>query len=212
VCGWDDPHSHQHEWIFGEQADHREVVDGAVRQRLVKRHGDGVTGGNAHQRIAVGRHAGDLPGRDPAAGARPRIDHDLLTQTARQPVGDDARDDVARPARRKAMHERDGAIRPDALSPSWRRGACGDANERGAAGELAYDVLPLCLVCFAGSVTCSVLSCRARMMPQTRGGAFGSSRQREDKRCRQVRFVSQQCWAMLPLKQRWRRSRLQRTG
>ena len=75
---------HHHERILGEQADHREIVDGAVRQRFVKRRGDGVTGGNAHQRIAVGRHAGDLAGRDPAAGARPRIDDDLLTQTARQ--------------------------------------------------------------------------------------------------------------------------------
>ena len=92
-----------------------------------------VAGGNAHQRIAVSRHAGDLPGRDPAAGARPRVDDDLLTEPAGQPVGDDARDDVARPTRREAVDEGDGAIGPSALRPNRRGGAGGEAGKRGAA-------------------------------------------------------------------------------
>ena len=124
---------HHHERVLGEQADHGEVVDGAIWQRLVERRGDRVAGRNAHQRIAVSRHAGDLPGRDPAAGARPRVDDDLLTKPAGQPVGDDARDDVARPTRREAVDEGDGAIGPSALRPNRRGGAGGEAGKRGAA-------------------------------------------------------------------------------
>ena len=58
----------------GEHADHREIVDGAIAQRLVERRRYRMARWDAHQRVSIGRYLRDLRRRDPAAGARPGID------------------------------------------------------------------------------------------------------------------------------------------
>ena len=46
------------------------------------------------QRVAVGRGARDLAGRDRAAGAAAVLDHDLLAERRAHGIGDDARHHV----------------------------------------------------------------------------------------------------------------------
>ena len=195
---------HHHERILGEQADHGEVVDGAIWQRLVERRGDRVAGRNAHQRIAVSRHARDLSGRDPAAGARPRVDDDLLTEPAGQPVGDDARDDVARPTRREAVDERDGAIGPERSAPragaaaqaarpaSAARREISDARSGGVGAAPADERCPSMTssrFCFAGRlaflepVVARILPQRRRRLRRQVSGDYADARERAA--CRQ---------------------------
>src|SRR3954467_4801368 len=121
----------------------------------------------------------------PAPG---RVSTTTLTEPAGQPVGDDARDDVARPTRREAVDERDGAIGPDALAPGRRRGAGREAGKRGAARDFGCarwrphlgarrTRLPMTssrLALFGVSLARLAPGCRARTLPETRGARLRS--------------------------------------
>ena len=80
------------------------------------------------QRVAVGGRAHDRLGADIAAGARPVLDDELLAEPLRQPLADQARDDVVRAAGGKAD---DDAHRPRriGLRPCDAR----DGRQRGGA-------------------------------------------------------------------------------
>ena len=71
------------------------------------------------ERVAVRRRAHDRLGGDIAAGARPVVDDELLTEPLRQPLTHQARDDVELAAGRKADDQCAPAA-PDRLAPSRR--------------------------------------------------------------------------------------------
>ena len=75
--------------IFREHADHGEVVDRPVRQRLVGRGRKRVSRWNGEQRVAIRRGARDLERRGRAGRTRLALDHHPLAQAPRQAVGDD---------------------------------------------------------------------------------------------------------------------------
>ena len=93
--------------------------------------------GNDAERIAVGRGARDLRRRRRAGRAGPRLDDHRLAECPRQSVGNEAGDDVGRPARRKAVNDGDGARGPVRLGASLAdQRKTGKAAEHGAAREL----------------------------------------------------------------------------
>ena len=82
--------------------DRRDVADKVEAELLIERDVDRVLRVHQQQRVAVGRHAGHGFGCDVAGGARPDLDEELLAEFFRQELGDQARDDVGRAARRLA--------------------------------------------------------------------------------------------------------------
>ena len=84
----------------------------------VERHGGEqglIHGVHAHgveqERVAVGRRARDRGGADVARCARAVLDQHRLSQGALQMLGDDARQDVGRSARRERHDQRDRSLR-----------------------------------------------------------------------------------------------------
>ena len=69
---------------------------------VVERRIDGVRRDGQHQRVAVRRRSYDDLGADIAAGARPIVDEEWLPEPLRQPLTDQARDDVGRAAGRNS--------------------------------------------------------------------------------------------------------------
>ena len=123
--------------IFGRQRNHGEVVDGTVRQIGKRRRRAGVAGGDDAERVTVGRRARDLRRRRRARRAGPRLDDHRLAERARQAVGNEAGNDVGRPARREAMDDGDGARRPLRLGARLAgQRKSGEPADHGAAGEL----------------------------------------------------------------------------
>ena len=80
------------------------------------------------QRVAVRRRPHDHLGPDVAGGARPVVDHQRLAELIRQPLSDDARDDVGRAAGREGD---DQAHRPRRIS--LREGDTRDGRQRHSA-------------------------------------------------------------------------------
>ncbi len=109
---------------------------------VVERRVDCVRQRDQEQRIAVRRRAHDRLGGDIAAGARPVFDDELLAEPLRQPLADQARDDVGRAAGGKADDDahrpRRIGLRPcdRATRPGARRRPLPDAENFG--GEVSW--------------------------------------------------------------------------
>ena len=85
-------------------------------------------GADQQQRVAVRRRAHDRLGADIAAGARPVLDDEWLAEPLRQPLADQARDDVGAAAGGKAD---DDAHRPRRIGLRPRDAR--DGRQRGSA-------------------------------------------------------------------------------
>ena len=97
----------RHRWIDhhdqgnGADARHRRgVADEIETQVVVDRRVDGVRRHGEQQRVAVRGGAHHRLGADIGAGARPVLDDEWLAQPLRQPLTDEASDDVGRAAGR----------------------------------------------------------------------------------------------------------------
>src|SRR5262249_13935406 len=120
--------------------DRRSVLDEIEIELIVKHVGDPVSGNDQKQRMAVGgrtRHylGGDLPLR-----ARSILDDEWLAETLRQPLTNQAREDVGWTAGRKADHDphrprRVGLRESDARDDRQRGGARGQ-TEKISAGKV----------------------------------------------------------------------------
>ena len=102
-------------------------MDDIEIELFVERRVDRVCRGDQEERVAVGRRAHDRLGGDIAAGTRPVLDDEWLAKPFRQPLADQARDDVAA-ARGKADHQ---AHRPRRIGLRPREAR--DGRERGSA-------------------------------------------------------------------------------
>jgi hypothetical protein len=104
----------------GDQADGREILArveaGIGEQRRIDRDRAGV---GEHQRVAVGRGAGDRARAHEPAAAAAVVDHDLLAERGRELVGDDACHGVDAAARRVRHDQGD---RPRRVILRARRG------------------------------------------------------------------------------------------
>src|SRR5215467_8880207 len=78
--------------------DRRDVADEIEVELFVQRRVDRVVPPDHEQRVAVGRRTYNRLGADIAAATRPVVDHELLAEALRQPLTDQARDDVRRAA------------------------------------------------------------------------------------------------------------------
>ena len=81
--------------------DRRDVADEIEIEFLVERRVDCVRRADQEQCIAVRGRAHDRLGGDIAASTRPVLDDERLAEPLRQPLTDQARDDVGRAARRQ---------------------------------------------------------------------------------------------------------------
>ena len=88
----------QDEGIVVDARDRDDVARDGDSALLIKRHVDGVRGGDKEERVAVGRRARDRLQRQIAAAARPVVDDHRLAEPLRQRLADQARNDVGRAA------------------------------------------------------------------------------------------------------------------
>jgi hypothetical protein len=95
-----------------DEADRRKILARVVADIGIEGRIDGErSGATEAERIAVGRRARHLPGRDRAAGAAAVLDHDLLAERRSHGIGDDARHGVVAAACGVGDDESDGAGR-----------------------------------------------------------------------------------------------------
>ena len=119
---------HHDKGAADEARDRRDVANEIEIELVVKRRIDRVRRTDQEERVAVRRRTHDRLGGDIAAGARPVLDDEWLAEPLRQPLTDQAREDVVRAAGGKAD---DDAHRPRriGLRPSETR----HGRERGSA-------------------------------------------------------------------------------
>ena len=120
---------HHHDTgLAADARDRRDVAKEIVIELIVERRVDYVWCTDEEERVAVGGRAHDGFGGDIAGGARPVLDDEWLAEPLRQPLADQAREDVIRATGGKAD---DYAHRPRriGLRPSEAR----DSRERGSA-------------------------------------------------------------------------------
>jgi len=77
---------------------------------IIKHVGDPVSGNHPKQRMAVGGRTRHCLGGDVARSTRPVLNDEWLAETLRQPLTNQAREDVRRAARRKATMMRTGRV------------------------------------------------------------------------------------------------------
>ena len=132
---------HHHDVGHADDArDRRDVADEIEIELVVERRIDRVRRADQEKRVAVGRRAHDRLGGDIAAGARPVLDDELLAEPLRQPLTDQARDDVGRAAGGKADNDahrpRRIGLRPsDARHGRQRGSARGQMQKLSSAGK-----------------------------------------------------------------------------
>src|ERR1051326_8139685 len=76
-----------------------------LKLSLSLRVGDPISGHDQKQRVAVGRRTDDGLGGELPLGARSVLDDERLAEPLRQPLTNQAREDVGRTAGRKADHD-----------------------------------------------------------------------------------------------------------
>ena len=95
------------------------------------------------KRVAVRRRSHDRLGADIAAGARPVLDDEWLPEPLRQPLTDQARDDVGRAAGRKADDDahrpRRIGLRPRDARHGRQRGSARCQMQKLSAGKFHGD-------------------------------------------------------------------------
>jgi hypothetical protein len=113
-----------------------DVADEIEFEIFVERSVDRVRRSDTEERVAVRGRAHDRLGRDSAAGARPVLDDDLLTEPLRQPLTDQADGNVRPATGRKADDPVHRTCRVD-LPPSDARGDRDRGGTRCQMQELA---------------------------------------------------------------------------
>src|SRR5262244_604734 len=124
---WERRVHHQDPWSAAQARDRRDVADKIEAKVVVQCRVERVNRRNVEQRVAVRRRAHDCFGGDIAAGARPVLDDEWLTETLRQRLTDKARNQVCRTTRRPADYQvhrpcRIG-LRPCKAQHGWQRGS-----------------------------------------------------------------------------------------
>src|SRR5262249_11736173 len=119
--------------------DRRSILDEIEIELIVKHVGDPVSGNDQKQRMAVGGRMRHCLGSDLPLRARPVLDDEWLAETLRQPLTNQAREDVGWTAGRKADHDphrprRVGLRESDARDDRQRGGARGQ-TEKISAGK-----------------------------------------------------------------------------
>ena len=89
---------HHHKGLANEGCDRRDVAHEIVIELVVEHGANDVLHAGHEQRVAVRRGSHDHFGADRAAGARPVLHHEWLAEPLRQPLPDQAREDVGRVA------------------------------------------------------------------------------------------------------------------
>ena len=101
---------HHDERRTGDACDRRDVADEIEIEIVVERRIDGVRRRGHKKRVAVRRRPHDRLGGEICAGARPVLDDELLAEPLRQPLADQAREDVGQAAGRKPTMIRTGRV------------------------------------------------------------------------------------------------------
>ena len=119
--------------------DRRDVADEIEIELVVERRVDRVRRSDQEERIAVRRRAHDRLGGDIAASARPVLDDELLAEPLRQPLTDQARDDVGRAAGGEADDDahrpRRIGLRPRDARHGRQRGSARGQMQKLSAGK-----------------------------------------------------------------------------
>src|SRR5262245_34442080 len=93
-----------HWWHAVHARDRGDIADEVVIELLIERGVDHIIRAHGEQRVAVRWRAHHDLSRDIAAGARPVLDDELLTEPLGEPLTYDARDDVDRLTSGKSDH------------------------------------------------------------------------------------------------------------
>ena len=104
--------------------DRRDVADEIEIELVVERRVDRVRRSDKEERVAVRRRPHDRLGADIGAGARPVLDDEWLAEPLRQPLADQARDDVG-PAARREWRRSSAPAASDRLAPRRSAGQPG---------------------------------------------------------------------------------------
>src|SRR3989442_5070951 len=130
-----------HDWGYAVDAgEGGDIPDEIVIEVLVGRRVNHIVRADGEQRVTIGRRAHHGLGRDIAAGARPVLDDELLTEPLRQPLTHDARGDVERLAGDKsddhAHRARRVSLRPGNAAYDRERSSARDQLQKLSAGKL----------------------------------------------------------------------------
>ena len=121
--------------------DRRDVADEIEIELVVERRVDRVRRSDQKERIAVRGRAHDRLGADIAAGTRPVVDDELLAEPLRQPLTDQARDDVGRAAggiaNNDAHRPRRIGLRPCEARHGRQRGSARGQMQKLYGGEVS---------------------------------------------------------------------------
>src|SRR6516162_7772302 len=119
------------------------VADEIVGELVVKHVGDTVSGDYQKERIAVGGRPRDCLGGDLPLGARSVLDDEWLAETRRQPLTNQAREDVGRATGRKAYQDvyrpRRIGLRPSHLRHRRQRGSTRGQMQKISAGKFHFE-------------------------------------------------------------------------
>ncbi len=120
--------------------DRRDILDKIVTEPLVERGVDQIVGADGEQRVAIRQRPHDGLSCDIAAGTGPVVDDELLAEPLREPLSDDACDDVDRLAGGKsddhAHRPRRVALRPGNARHGRERSSARDQRQKLSAGKL----------------------------------------------------------------------------
>src|SRR5215468_6526441 len=114
-----------------------------MKLKLSLKHvGDPVSGNYQKQRMAVGRCTRHGLGGDLPLGARSVLDDEWLAETLRQPLTNQAREDVGWAAGRKADHDADRSrridLRPSEARHGRQRGSTRGQMQKSSAGKFHF--------------------------------------------------------------------------
>jgi hypothetical protein len=134
-----------------DASDRRDVANEIEIKLLIQRGVDRVTRSHREQRIAVGRRANDRLGGDIAAGTRPILDDEWLTESFRQPLTHQTCHDV----RRATGSERNDdahrscwiGLRPRDAGRSRERDSARGQMQKSSTGEYHDVPVKLCNAC-----------------------------------------------------------------
>src|SRR5260221_4727447 len=124
---WVDLHDERH---ADDARDWRDVAHEIEFEVFIERHVYRVGRSDLQKRVAVRRRPQGRLSRDIAGSTRPVVDYEFLTETLRQPLRHDARNNVGRPAGGKANDDTHGKDRVGFRPRTRRYGGGGGRNAR----------------------------------------------------------------------------------
>ena len=142
---------HHHDTgLAADARDRRDVAKEIVIELIVERRVDYVWCTDEEERVAVGGRAHDGFGGDIAGGARPVLDDEWLAEPLRQPLADQAREDVIRATGGKADDQahrpRRIGLRPSDARYGRQRGSARGQMQKIVGGEVSSRPLSAALL------------------------------------------------------------------